>query len=305
MMEPAPNGPVLNKELFSQRLGDLLKKQTARHISGAQLAPLIAEALGSENTYRDFLPKDEPPRLRVFVDRFVSPNLVLPTDLRKGSDYLFDIVGSTEPATAALSQQGRLWRSFVSIDPRAKLVLQLPTVSVKLLDNGIETPADCVEIQPVTLDEHADLCRAFAAELRSDGKLVPGLEEVLAGFDQTAYPRWLRVLRSVSPLDRQWGAFRQRGLLSLFADRLRQAGVQDDRVPGLQAELELDHDAARLRTRLPPSDTIAPSIARTGDDREKRARDLLRLVADKLPLDQLQTIQLPLGAILDLLGTPA
>lgn len=293
--------PVLDP-VFPQRLADLLKKRSGRHITGAQLAPLIATALGQDHTFRDFLPQGEPARLRTFVERFVPSNLLLPTDLRKGSDYFFDIVGSNEPATAALSQRGRLWRSFVSINPQSKLVFDRTTVTVKALPSEIEPPADCVEIAPVALHEHAEICRAFVAKLRDDERVVPGLDKVLIDFDQTSYPRWLKALRAVPPLDRHWGEFRHQALLSLFCERLKGVGVREERVPELRAELARDYDAARLPAQAVVPIDIAASALRVGDDREKRARELLRLAAEKLPLEQLQAIQLPLGVILELLG---
>lgn len=115
------------------------------------------------------------------------------------------------------------------------------------------------------------------------------------------YQRWLQMLRARKPLDREWGHFRNEELLSLYEQRLRQLGAPEDRAQQLKKELFLDHEVARAPKKAADALVAAEAASNAPrDNRERRARELLRVASERLPLEQLLSVQLPVSVILDL-----
>lgn len=283
-------------------LARLLSEKRAQYLPGAQLAPLVNQLLPQGSTFRSYLPSDRPQRLSSFVERYLPDSLVRATGLRQGSDLIYEITYSVD-AAEVMTQQGKLWRSFVAVDPSTRLVYDPQTAAITWLDKSIETPKDCSELASVSLVEHRQMCQQFVRDLAATGVTVPGMDEVLEDFDELSYAKWLRLLRSVKPLDRKWGEYRHQEILSLYDKRLAELGVDEQRREQLKEELARDRGAARSKpVRAEAAPARAPQgVTDSRAHRERRAREVLRAAADTLSYEQILALQLPLGVMLDVL----
>lgn len=287
---------------LQERLRPKLMSLSRDHVLGSQLGPLIDQSLEPGARYRDFFPTGTMPRLRTFVERFLE-GLVVPTDQKQGSDFLYEILGST-PFEMPY-EGGRLWKSFVAVDPTQKLIFDSSIAAIKVAPLAVALPDGCSDITPVGLDEHRQLCIDFISDLEARGRGIGALKDVAASYTERSYPQWLKILRTQEPpLDGEWGQFRHARLLGVFRQRLNALGVPETRIPQLVTELERDRLQASPRPKkigkAAPQDATAVD---TTVSKEKRARELLHLVIDRLDFDQLQKIQLPFGALFDLLGS--
>lgn len=295
------NVPEVDWTALAARLEKLLRAHAVPLIPGSQLALLVNQALGEGRSFKEYFGENEMPRLRTFVERYVPSDVVRATDQRKGSDILFAV--PHEASAVELAQDGRLWKSFVAIQPATQLVFNRTTGAVSVLSAGLPVPDDCAVVEPVHPQEHRQLRLDFCDDLARRGVALDGLREVAQEDTDRFYQRWLQGLRSRKPLDRDWGQFRNEHLLRLYERRLLRLGASPDRATQLKEELALDHEVARSPKKVADALLAAESAslaAPVRDNREKRARELLRLASERLSTEQLLTIHLPLSAILDL-----
>jgi len=306
-MEEATSPPDLNSAALSAKLAELLQeRRTPPLIPGARLAPLVNEAIGGGWTYRDYFRARGIPNLRKFVDEYISPDVVRPTDERQGTDVLYAIPRKASAVEQA--HEGKLWKTFVAVVPTDNLVYNRVTGDVTLLSPTLPLPSDCVVVPPVAIDEQRELCLAFCDKLESEGSTegATALRGVLAESGDVFYQPWLNTLRMRKPLDRHWGQFRHDRLLELFEKRILAAGASAARAGQLKQQLALDHEIARSPKQVEAATAATEAISGAGgarESRERRARELLKAAAERLPYDQLMAVQLPLGLLVDLSTT--
>lgn len=289
----------LDRAAFAARLDQELRILGVPLLPGSQLAKLVNSALGEGRSFRDYLSSTEPSKLRTFIERFVPSEVVRPTEKRQGSDILFAV--PHEVSNFSLAQDGRLWRALVAVNPNSQLVFNHRTGAVSDLPAGLPVPDDCVLVERVQPFEHLQLRVDFCDFLQRGGVSLDGLREAATEESEGYYQRWLQLLRARKPLDREWGQFRDEQLLNLYVSRLRQLGATEERAQQLRQELFLDHEVARAPKKAADA-LVASEAAGTAprDNREKRARELLRIASERLTLEQLLSIHIPVGAILDL-----
>lgn len=289
----------LDRAAFAARLDQELRILGVPLLPGSQLAKLVNSALGEGRSFRDYLSSTEPSKLRTFIERFVPSEVVRPTEKRQGSDILFAV--PHEVSNFSLAQDGRLWRALVAVNPNSQLVFNHRTGAVSDLPVGLPVPDDCVLVERVQPFEHLQLRVDFCDFLQRGGVSLDGLREAATEESEGYYQRWLQLLRARKPLDREWGQFRDEQLLNLYVSRLRQLGATEERAQQLRQELFLDHEVARAPKKAADA-LVASEAAGTAprDNREKRARELLRIASERLTLEQLLSIHIPVGAILDL-----
>ena len=289
----------LDRAAFAARLDQELRILGVPLLPGSQLAKLVNSALGEGRSFRDYLSSTEPSKLRTFIERFVPSEVVRPTEKRQGSDILFAV--PHEVSNFSLAQDGRLWRALVAVNPNSQLVFNHRTGAVSDLPAGLPVPDDCVLVERVQPFEHLQLRVDFCDFLQRGGVSLDGLRESATEESEGYYQRWLQLLRARKPLDREWGQFRDEQLLNLYVSRLRQLGATEERAQQLRQELFLDHEVARAPKKAADA-LVASEAAGTAprDNREKRARELLRIASERLTLEQLLSIHIPVGAILDL-----
>jgi len=296
------NAPELDRTAFAVRLEEELRALAVPLLPGSQLAKLVNRALGEGRSFRDYLLGPELPRLRTFIERFVSPEVVRPTEQRQGSDILFAV--PHEASAFSLAQDGRLWKAFVAVQPVSQLVFNRSTGAVSVLPTGLPVPDGCAVVERVQPHEHRALRANFCDSLAKRGVPVGDLLGAALEESEGFYQRWLHMLRVRKPLDREWGHFRNEELLSLYEQRLLQLGAPEDRAQQLKKELYLDHEVARSPKKAADALVAAEAASNTPrdhrDNRERRARELLRVASERLPLEQLLSVQLPVSVILDL-----
>lgn len=308
MQEAISTLPPLDVAALTAALAPKLRDLRVATIVGAQLAPLIDGCLPAGTTYRNYLPADEPSRLRSFVARYLV-ELVQPTDERSGSDFLFRIIHAVQDEGAIGRGDGRLWKSFVALKPSRHLVYDSQTAEIGFLESLGEASEAIKTISPVTFAEHADICRKFYEQLVKDGDEQPLLQALLADFHPQTYPMWLRALRtSRPPLDKDWGGFRQAEILGLFEERLGALDVQSERAKQLVLQLQRDHEQSMRSKTAEPASTAesTPQAAASTlprDAKERRAREVLHAAVDRMSYEQIISLSVPFGVMLDATGT--
>jgi len=300
--------PDLDTAALGAKLEQMFReRRTPPLIPGSQLALLINEALDEGWTYRDYFHAYDTPNLRKFVRQYVPSGVVSLTDVRRGTDFLYAI--PQKASAVELAHAGKLWKSFVAVSSSAHLVYNRETGSVSVLSISLPVPENCITVSAVSLHEHRDLCIQFCAKIGSEGAKAEAdaLRAVMGDAGEVFYPAWLKVCRAHKPMDRAWGQFRNERLLTLFEERLVEAGATPARAAQLKQELTLDHEVARAPTQVAEATVATEAIsgARDGrESREKRAREMLKAATDRLTYEQLMAVQLPLGVVLDLTSLP-
>lgn len=305
--EASPPLPALDVDGLSSALAPKLLDLQAATIVGAQLAPLIDGCLPAGTTYRNYLPAGGPSRLRSFVERYLV-DLVLPTEERRGSDFLYRIIHAVPDEGAVGRGDGRLWKSFVALKPSRHLVFDSETAEIGILESLGEASKAIKTIPPVSFAEHASLCQQFYEQLVKRGEEQPLLKALLSDFHPQTYPMWLHALRtSRPPLDKEWGAFRQAAILSLFEERLGALDVRGERAGQLVLQLRRDHEQSMRSKAAEPVASAdatpqAPTPIPPRDAKEKRAREALHAAVDRMSYEQIMSLPLPFGVMLDATG---
>lgn len=273
-------------------------------VVGAQLVPLINEALKSSGTsYKELFAPGVKPSLRLFVETWLR-DVVLPTARKQGADYFYQVATSVDLAAKLQPTEGELWRTFVSVKPTQKLVYDDESRSVRVMALDADVDPKLV-IASVAVGEHKQMCENFAARLREDGMAPAGIDDLLQTYSAESYPAWLRLLRANNPpLDSQWGEFRHNQIVQLFARRLEGAGASPDAVEQIKLELRRAYEATTSRGHV--AKTVVPATPVSAEARapaEDKARALLHSVIDRATYEELREIRIPFGLVIDLINT--
>lgn len=297
----------LPDEQIRERVGSALSRLSTHKILGAQLGELVNRALWPHGTYRDYRIPGAPPKLRGFVDRVLG-GLVELTSERQGNDTYYRVIGAAAPEPTPVPplapDAGKLWRTFVAVNSFQRIVFD-PSIGALSVAGLSEIPESSIVLPSATLAEHRAILVAFLAELQSKGRSVPALVEIEANYSAQSYPLWLKVLRAEQPpLDKEWGQFRQSRLVELFKSRLSQFDLSEERIGQLATELVRDHQQVVASKVAATKARLVEAIAAEGmSTKEKRAREALHRMIDRLSFEQLQQLQLPFGAMLPMLGS--
>jgi hypothetical protein len=299
------------EEQIRERVASKLSGQGANRILGSQLGELVNQALAPTGTFQDYRIPGSSSKLRPFAER-VLQGVVEATAERKGTDSYYAILGTSAPAPAptpapspsVAPYAGKLWRTFVAVSSRQQIVFDSSIGALSVISQG-EIPEGTTVVPSATFGEHRAMLAAFIAELKSKDGHIPALEMIEATYSAQAYPQWLKVLRSEQPpLDKEWGKFRQEHLVELFKGRLSLLGLSSERVGQLGTEFARDYQQA-VASRIDRSNARTSEIATTDivSHKEKRAREALHRMIDRMSFEQIQQLQLPFAAMLTLLGT--
>lgn len=303
--EKSPNGLELDVVSLRNCLAPQLLELSSETITGSRLAPLIDACLRPAN-YRSYFPINESPRLRNFVEKYLG-ELVSPTDERSGVDPIYRIAHVAGTANTTLQPTGQLWRTFAALTPTQQLSYDRETAELGLVDPLAEETETVVFIPSVSFPEHRRICEDFYLLLVKRGQEVPLLQALLKEFEPNAYPVWLRTLRtSRPPLDKEWGHYRQEALLALFRTRLANLNVPMLRIGQLELQLARDHEhiiqkKVGKNVATKESSTAVEVALPAKDSKEKRTRELLHAAVDRLSLEQMQSLLVPFGVLVDVL----
>lgn len=291
------DGTVL--EQVRDRLRTMLAGFGQRRILGAQLGPLVNEAIESGNTYKSYLEGSEPPTLRAFVQKYLS-DIVSESGEYSGSDQFYEVRTAEGEPVNSRPADGVFWKTFVAVSPLFTLTCETETFELQTFPIGSEIPERWKPIDSVTLDEHQRICEGFCDQLDSMGKQTDSLRRIAAEYSATSYPLWLAALRSFVPrLDREWSIFRRTRLMGLFRERLENLSIPSESVDALVLEIANDQERAHqfdLRERKSYGlQNSSGSIDSNATDADMRR--LFHTIVDQMNAGDLRKIAIPFGAI--------
>ncbi|WP_157220387.1 hypothetical protein [Flavisphingomonas formosensis] len=273
-------------------------------ITGGQLFKLMREVAPGLN-YRDIvkIPKG-PGAQTAFIEMYLLG--VLERIGNQGGDILYKILGHAEDVYRPRSPE--LWNAFVTPSASTHIVL-------KALPDGLvcrRAPAEAEigerEIAKASSAELDQLRVAFAESL------PPEEAARLAGLAPPEMPfaDWTSTLRQHAPTTlRKWGAFRREHLARLFAERINALDVDEALKCKAIEQIQIaERNAYERPQRTPPAKAAvaAPGASigatyRSDHDVIAQARSLAHLAVDGMDYEQLRSLRLPLGVILDALRT--
>lgn len=291
-MDVQPDDATKQKlnNLINQVRPRLLALKKAR-VAGAKLASIVEQSLPAGQTFRDFLPDDvdrNTASFRVFAERNLTEVVTL-TSERRGTDLLYNIVDSGQDIEP---EPGDLWRAFVSVKPKLRLILDKKTLVLSAVTLQVSASADHTVISPVSLSEHKDVCDAYLQELKKQGIQAQQLDEILLDYTAASYTKWLRILRAhTPPLDRQWGEFRKQAMLRIFGKRLQALDLGGEQFTAIRDQLAND-DRRAANTPVQPV-AVTPEAAQLEETVEDHARRRLHSVIDRMTLEQMNALLIP------------
>lgn len=220
-----------------------------------------------------------------------------------GGDVLYGIVGHHQPAHGH-QDTSSIWRTFVSPGSHLKIAYDREEKKLKLVDEDRLEEDKLVEVPKASLDEHDELRQEFIDQLEPTSA-----EELNAAVEADSdFQTWIATIRTDFPaIYRAWGNFRKRGLLDLFLDRAGAVGLEEDDHQSLVQQMKASHFAAydnakelRFQTGSQPAPKRSQPVrdARPRSEVEE-ARALVHLAVDLMAHDDLRSIKLPLGVVLD------
>lgn len=281
-------------------LGDLVEQVRPRllalkkaRVAGSKLASIIGQLLPAGKTFRDLLPDDvdrDTASFRVFAERNLAAVVTL-TDDRRGTDLLYDIVDSGQEIEP---EPGDLWRAFVSVNPKQQLFLDREALSLSAVATPVAGSATHTAIRPVSLTEHKDVSAAYCEQLKQRRIQIPQLDEILQEYTAASYTKWLKILRAhTPPFDREWGEFRKNRMLAIFETRLRALGIDGAQLT--QALDQFTNDAPRTVGAPTEPIKVEPEASKPNETAEVQVRRRLHSVIDRMTLEQMNALQIPLS----------
>ena len=279
-------------EFVGEMRSRLLALKKAR-IAGSRLADIVHASLPQGQTFRDFLPVDvdrETASFKVFAERNLE-GVVKLTGLRRGTDVLYEIVGSGQDIEP---EPGDLWRAFVSIKPNLQLILDNRKSLHAVALDVIATNNRQTRISPVSLAEHRDVCDAYRQQLKQQRIEISQLDEILRDYTAASYTKWLKILRThTPPLDREWGEFRKQAMLGIFRKRLQALGIGEADFAHIVDQFT--DDAPRTSNTSARPVAANPEAALRAETTEDQVRRRLHLVIDRMTLEEMNALQIPFG----------
>lgn len=278
-----------------------IQSWTGPTITGGQLAALIrASAPGLEIRSIVGIPKG-PGALTAFIKAHLSETVERIGS--QGSDALLRIVGrDVEPSDDMASPQ--VWRTFVSPNSDQHLVLSGGGGVILSRDAAASADAGETEIEKATVAEH-DLIRAeFVGTLP---------EHALATLGELAAPdaefeKWIAAIRERLPSSlRDWGHFRRKRLSELLKARIESLSLTEPFQRTVIAQAKASELAAYGKTTKAAAaskQSIKAADSRgIGADPVTVARRLAHAAIDLLSYEDLRTLRIPLGVVLDTIAS--
>lgn len=270
---------------------------TGPTITGGQLAALIrASAPGLEIRSIVGIPKG-PGALTEFIKAHLSDTVERIGS--QGSDALLRIVGrEVEPSEHTASPQ--VWRTFVS--PNSDQHLVLSGGGGVLLSREVPASADAgeTEVKKATVEEHDRIRAEFVDTLPEQS--VAALGELAA--PNAEFEKWIAAMREKLPHSlRDWGHFRRKRLSELFAARIESLALKEPFERTVLEQVKASELAAYAKATKAAAAVSRTSKATNGGgvgaDRLAAARRLAHAAIDLLSYEDLRTLRIPLGVVLD------
>jgi hypothetical protein len=256
------------KDLFKEVL-ETLWQARRQPILGSQLKAVMISRAGAQGKGFD----EKALGFRTFA-QFISASGLAEVKFREGTDIL---VAPHEHAASLYQEEisGKphriredFWKAFVSWPRSGEVRGYIPDLD-KVVDGLTTLPPQAIPIEPISREVLRNWHKQFVAELGSD--LPPRMESILPSLENPGgFYEFSRAVRGDPQLHAKWNRFHLSKVLDAIRDWANHHGVTGE--PWLQAQTE----------------------EREGD---KRAH--LYAVLDRIPLESLLKIQIPLGWLVE------
>jgi len=271
-------------------------------ITGGQIASLIRSSAPDLDIRAAVnMPKGSG-ALTAFIKQYLSEQL--DHIGKQGMDTLHHVKGREIQSTSTVASP-EIWRTFVSPNSRQQLVL---SKSSELLLSR-ETPAsskDELDVPKATVAEHDAIRAEFTKSLPPS--VIEALDDSLA--PEAEFEEWMTALRAHAPEEtRSWGQFRRQRLSRLLTTRVSgaqvEAGLRDKILAQVHASEAAAYETRRRAAEAGPESRPETTLGvnRAAKEATSRARSLAHAAIDRLSYDELRALKIPLGALLDAVGT--
>lgn len=274
---------------------------TGPTITGGQLAALIrAAAPGLEIRSIVGIPQG-PGALTEFIKSHLSDTVERIGS--QGSDALLRIVGRDIDSSGHTASP-QVWRTFVS--PNSDQHLVLSGGGGVLLSREAPASADTgeTEVEKATVEEHDRIRAKFVDTLPEQS--IAALGELAA--PDAEFEKWIAAMRERLPSSlRDWGHFRRKRLSELFTARIESLALKEpfqrtvlDQVKASEMAAYGKVTKAAAAAKRPPKTTDGGDV---DADRMATARRLAHTAIDLLSYEDLRTLRIPLGVVLDTIAS--
>lgn len=225
--------------------------------------------------------------LREFILKHVSELHVI------GYSGLDPIYGLKAWSTAPSQTFGSLvlgsidpWRVWVSPDSPVSLAISLNDGSVRGLSNGAECGPEEWRLSPLSREEHRQIARRFLEQLGTPP--LEGLKAAVEDPDPAWWQKWLDVMRAQP---------------ASFASRWHRYRIDQLRAALAQALSKLPDAVAKRAFELISKRSAPEGRVLGQEDTAGRTRRLVHVVVDRMSREELRSLSLPLGLVLDAIGS--
>jgi hypothetical protein len=242
-----------------------------------------------------------------FIDQFLSHLLI--RERKQGADWIYLITdpdtSSAEPQLPPESDFENLtgiapstWVYFENFSSTHKLVLDLVTEKLTTIPHA-GAISDAQRLIPsITLAELLDLRDQFIRQGIASGTLSNIPDEV---HSKDGLSVWIGFLKQDNEAYWSWLVFRRQRTLDLLLQRLKVAGLPEQKSSLFRLALLAAKPEPRKRNAIRTSSTFGtPTQEEMAADRRLRAA--LHHLASHLPIEELRKISVPLGYLMGALN---
>lgn len=284
----------ISKQL--QAIEAALKERVGPTITGGQLFSLISSAAPDLDIRAVVEIPKGPGALTEFVRRHLAG--LVERIGNHGGDILYQIDGrdlGDLPPDSSID----IWRTFVSPSSSKHIVFSRSAGRLISRDTPASPADDEMEISKASAAEHDEIRANFTASL-SEGDAAALNKHVAP---DAKFASWIGTLREHLPeVTAKWGQYRRYRLSDLLATRIRELGLEEPLQQALLAQVKrvevsaYEHskrnDSANSNHGVKQGQADAPHVT-------TQARRLAHAAIDLLTYDELRSIKLPLGVMLD------
>jgi hypothetical protein len=280
--------------------------RTRGRATGSELGSEVRDKLGTV----DF--RTQYGGLRAFIEGNTSGRIRWMA--KKGSDdvYAYDASDATAPPTPSHAGYGlrqqedavSLWSMLTNPKHRSFVLVNAESGSLTPRNENDPTALGDILIEGLTVDDYRQIATNFLTQIPRDTRTE--FERVIDV--PTFWTAWSALLyrHRSEGLYPSWGKFRIEEAKSRIEKKMLDAGVDQSKVPLLLQVLERSRQSERNRKETDPkrqdriltASEVRPAWSTTSDP-----HSVAHAIIDKLSVEQLRQIWVPLGSVIDLLET--
>jgi hypothetical protein len=294
-----------NLEAVLANIRSALERHQGQSKSGAILHAIITQAAPDLNIRSVVEIPTGPGALSKFIETYL--NEFVKRIGNKGGDILYGIgdgfVSPPYEGASPLEDVSKVWKAFVSPNAVNHLFLnmsdlRLVVTETTLQDDGLE------QIARVSDEEHDTIRQGFRKTLSEEHRSFIDEQTV----NNASYETLLQALRSAG-LMKSWSSYRRDAFKQLLAERLELLPLDKALIPSVAGQLIASQQALFRQKEItqgikqpPPTNRSSETSAALHYDDINFVRDLARRAIDQMSYNDIRSICLPIGAIIDALS---